>query len=125
LRTKCFEENVVVEEWVENGELPPHCPRCGGLLRPDVVWFGEMLPHSELEQACQAARGCEIFFSVGTSALVQPAASLPYMAQESGAVVVEVNPATTPLTRWVDHVLQGPAGVVLPELVQAVWPVGS
>jgi NAD-dependent deacetylase len=79
--------------------LQPLCPNCGSPLRPDVVWFGESLPVAELEAASEAARSCDVLLSVGTSGLVYPAASLPYEALENGAVVVEVNPERTPLSR--------------------------
>ena len=121
-RTKCFDENLVVGEWAETGEVPPRCPSCGGLLRPDVVWFNEMLPVGAFEQALAAAQRCQVFFSIGTSALVYPAASLPTEAGDAGAVVVEVNPQETPLTRHATHFLQGPSGRVLPALMRAVWP---
>lgn len=117
-RTKCFEENVVIESWPETEEIPPRCPRCGGLLRPDVVWFGESLPRQALSAAFAAAESADVFFSVGTSGLVQPAASLPLSAIEQGATVVEVNPNPTPLTPRMDYVLSGPAGEVLPALVE-------
>jgi NAD-dependent deacetylase len=121
-RTKCFDENVVVDEWAETGEVPPRCPRCGGWLRPDVVWFNEALPVEAFEAALAASQRCDVFFSIGTSALVHPAASLPMEALEAGATVVEVNPQETPLTRRVAHFLQGPSGLVLPALMRAVWP---
>ena len=121
-RTKCFDENVIVDHWPETEDVPPRCPRCGGLLRPDVVWFNEMLPAGAFDQALAAAQRCEVFFSIGTSALVYPAASLPTEALEAGAVVVEVNPQKTPLTRHATHFLQGPSGRVLPALMRAVWP---
>jgi NAD-dependent deacetylase len=120
-RTKCFREGVVVEDWEDAGQSPPVCPRCGGLLRPDVVWFGEALPLGALQAAVEAAGTCQIFFSIGTSGLVEPAASLAYAALQRGALVVEVNPAATPLSD--DAIsLRGPAGQVLPALVQATWP---
>ena len=121
LRTKCFDEGTRVAEVDDTGAVPPRCPRCGGLLRPDVVWFGELLPADVLNRAMQAAQVCDTFFSVGTSALVQPAASLPLLALEGGAVVVEVNPQATPLTAQATYALRGPSGEVLPELVRAVW----
>src|SRR6266404_933307 len=117
-RTKCFEENRIVEKWPETGEAPPRCPRCGGHLRPDVVWFGETLPVEALERAVAAARSCDLFLSIGTSTVVHPAASLPFEALEQGATVVEINPDSTPLTAHAHHVLKGPAGRVLPELVR-------
>ena len=122
-RTKCFDEEVVIESWEETGAAPPRCPRCGGLLRPDVVWFGEMLPQRALALAVETASWCDVFFSIGASALVQPAASLPYTALERGAVVIEINPDETPLTAGATYALRGPAGVALPALLRAAWPV--
>jgi NAD-dependent deacetylase len=121
-RTKCFEENVVVDEEVQTDDVPPRCPRCGGHLRPDVVWFNEMLPEGAFEQALSAARQCELFFSVGTSALVFPAASLPVDAVEAGARLVEINVEPTPLTPQAHDFLQGPSGAILPALLRTVWP---
>jgi NAD-dependent deacetylase len=119
-RTICFEERTVVDAWPETAEVPPRCPRCGGLMRPDVVWFGESLPQEALVIAFMAAEQCDLFLSIGTSALVQPAASLPLVALEQGTAVVEINPDTTPLTPRVTHVLRGPAGQVLPTLVKTL-----
>jgi len=121
-RTVCFEERTVVESWAETGQVPPQCPQCGGLLRPDVVWFGETLPPQALSAAFEAAEGCDLFLSIGTSALVHPAASLPLVARQRGTTTVEINPETTPLTSAVTFSLPGPAGQVLPELLQAAWP---
>lgn len=120
-RTKCFNENLIIDEWPDTGETPPPCPRCSGLLRPDVVWFGEALPRDTLEAAMDAAARCDLFFTIGTSALVQPAAFLPFEAQRYGAVTVEINPDETPLTPHVTYSLRGPAGRVLPALVQAAF----
>ncbi len=94
-------------------QVPPRCV-CGGLLRPDVVWFGEPLPHDVLEAAWSAATRCRWVLVIGTSAVVQPAASLPAIARQSGARLVEVNLADTPLTPLADEVLRGPAAEVLP-----------
>ena len=120
-RVKCSDEGLAVESWAETGEIPPRCPRCGGYLRPDVVWFGEMLSPDALRAAEQAARSCQVFLSIGTSGLVYPAAGLPLLAAQSGAIVVEVNPGATPLTEHADYVLNGPAGRMLPLLVDATW----
>ncbi len=117
LRTKCFEENVPVERWEDLGDIPPRCPSCGGLLRPDVVWFGESLPPLALLRARRIAQRCDVFLSIGTSTNVEPAASLPYLAIESGATVIEINPNETPLSPYANFVLRGPGGVVLPSLV--------
>jgi len=94
----------------------PQCTACSGAIRPDVVWFGEMLPEEEWRASVKAAESAEVFLSVGTSAVVYPAASLPMIAQNAGAYVVEVNPEPTPLTPRVDEFLQGPAGTILPAL---------
>ena len=107
--------------WDDADGSVPQCEACGGLLRPDVVWFGESLPRAELESAVEAARACQVFFSIGTSGTVQPAASLAYAARNRGAVVVEVNAEPTPLTQKVDFALHGKSGEILPALVKAVW----
>ena len=121
-RTKCFEEDILVERWMETDETPPRCPRCGGRLRPDVVWFGEALPPDAITRAFATSQSCDLFFSIGTSTLVHPAASLPFEALQHEATVVEINPDPTPLTARAHHTLRGPAGEVLPVLLRAVWP---
>lgn len=120
-RAKCCDEDLPIETWEDSDDLPPRCPHCGGQLRPDVVWFGEMLPASVLRAAEQAAASAEVFFSIGTSSLVYPAAELPVLALRTGAVVVEINPQPTPLTPHATFSLHGMAGVVLPALVASVW----
>ncbi len=87
---------------------------------PDVVWFGEALPPAALEAAAQAARACDVFFSIGTSGLVEPAASFARIALQHGAAVVEVNPTVTSLTSRATFALQGASGEILPALVKAV-----
>jgi NAD-dependent deacetylase len=121
-RTKCFDEGTLVTAWADSTEVPPRCPRCGGLLRPDVVWFGELLPEAALQQAFAASRDCEVFLCVGTSAVVYPAASLPIEALHHGATVVEINPEQTPLTQQADYFLQGRAGELLPRLLDGARP---
>lgn len=121
-RTKCFTENTLVETWEDTGEKPPRCPRCGGLLRPDVVWFGEMLPKAALEAALTAAKDCDLFFSIGTSGTVEPAASLPRVASQLGASVVYINLEVDNLTRSNLFQINGKAGEILPALVRAAWP---
>jgi NAD-dependent deacetylase len=116
-RTRCSVEGDDIAEYEESGS-PPVCPSCGAPLRPDVVWFGEMLPPGALDAASEAARGADLFLSVGTSSLVYPAAALPYEALESGATLVEINPGETPLTPHAEYVLRGPAGDVLPRLIR-------
>jgi NAD-dependent deacetylase len=120
-RVKCSRCGMQADGWDQSADGVPKCPACGGLLRPDVVWFGESLPRGELEAAVEAARSCDVFFSVGTSGLVQPAASLAYAAKNRGALLVEVNAEPTPLTERVDYALRGKSGEILPALVRAVW----
>ncbi len=120
-RVICSHGCGTITEWDITTNQVPVCPKCGAKLRPDVVWFGEMLPPIELAVAIQAARACEIFFSIGTSGLVQPAASLPYMAKQMGAVIVEINAEETPLTPAVKYFFKGKSGEILPELVKATW----
>ncbi len=116
--TLCFDERTPVTDFADDGQSVPRCPRCGALLRPGVVWFGESLPRAALERAEQAAATCDVLFSIGTSSLVHPAAGLPLLAKQRGALLIEVNPSPTPLTPHADEVLSGPAGQVLPQLLQ-------
>jgi NAD-dependent deacetylase len=118
-RVKCSQENTLVSTFPAE-ESPPRCGACGAFLRPDVVWFGEMLPVEALARAEEAARKCDVFLSIGTSTQVFPAAELPLMALRAGATVVEINPEATPLTRSAHFALQGPSGVVLPALLKAL-----
>jgi NAD-dependent deacetylase len=96
-------------------EIPPRCPSCGAEARPDVVWFGESLPGAALNAAFIAAQSCQVMLVIGTSALVQPAASLPLIALQQGAHVVEMNPQETPLTDIVQESVRGPAAITLPD----------
>jgi NAD-dependent deacetylase len=118
-RNLCFEEGTVVDHWEETGDVPPRCPRCGGRLRPGVVWFNENLPPEAIERAQAASRACDVFLSIGTSTLVYPAASLPFEALRQGATLIEINPDDTPLTDRAHFRLRGPAGTGLPALLQA------
>lgn len=124
-RTKCFDEDEVVFEWKDTGDVPPKCPKCNGLLRPDVVWFEESLPEKALQDAMKASKDCEVFLSIGTSTVVYPAAHLPFEALASGATVIEINPDRTPLSDRATYVLQGPAGVLLPQIMAQLPPVSQ
>ena len=95
------------------GTRPDGCFHCGDHVRPDVVLFGEMLPPGAFEIAAHEASVCDLCFVIGTSAIVYPAASLPEIAKEAGAYLVEVNPELTPLSAMCDEVLTGKAGEVL------------
>lgn len=100
--------------------LPPKCD-CGGVLRPDVVMFGEMIPMDHLQRSQMLASSCDVMLVVGTSATVEPAAYLPVIAKRAGATIIEINPEATPLTRQVtDIALLGEAGRVMGDLVEAV-----
>ena len=120
-RVKCSRDGLLAAEWDDRQEMPPRCPVCGDLLRPDVVWFGEMLPAQALSLAQQASADCQVFLVIGTSGVVEPAASLARLALEREAVLVEINPADTPLTPLADFVLRGLSGEILPALVDSVW----
>lgn len=120
-KLRCTEEGTITENHnAPLGEIPPHCPDCGALLRPHVVWFGESLDASILQSAFALSSSCEVMFVVGTSAVVQPAASLPLSAGESGATVVEINPDPTPITAYVDFSFRGKAGEILPQIDEAL-----
>jgi NAD-dependent deacetylase len=109
--TRC--EGIFEDRRASLPELPPRC-KCGALLRPDVVWFGESLPSQVLEAAWAATARCRTMLVIGTSAVVHPAASLPLVALQNGARLVEVNPAETPLSARAHEVLRGPAAELLP-----------
>ncbi|MFH1011456.1 MAG: NAD-dependent deacylase [bacterium] len=116
LRNRCLRcGNVSQTQEVHFKGKVPQCS-CGGMLRPDVVWFGEMLPAQAIEEAFAAAETADLFLSVGTSAVVYPAASLPQIAKSSGALLIEVNVERTVLTPIADLFLEGPSGEILPEL---------
>lgn len=101
-------------------DIPPRCD-CGGIFRPDCVFFGELIPPEALDRSQQASARCDVMLVVGTSATVQPAAYMPVIARQRGAVIIEINPEPTPLTGTTSQVLvQGKAGEVMNELVSAV-----
>lgn len=98
-------------------DSPPRCPDCGNMLRPDVVWFGEMLPPDTLHAAEQAAQRCDLMLVVGTSGEVYPAAGLAHQARRAGAKVVVVNPHASELDGVAHRVLRGTAAQTLPSLL--------
>lgn len=104
-------------EDIDFSSFPP-TSEAGGILRPNVIWFGEMLPEKELERAFADSNSCDVFMSVGTSSVVQPAASLIDLAKSHGAKTIEVNLEPTPISVNVDVSLFGKAGKVLPELLE-------
>jgi NAD-dependent deacetylase len=117
-RVRCLQDGRITEKLdVPLETIPPRC-ECGGPLRPDVIWFGEALPSEALDRAFEAAESCDVFLVVGTSAVVQPAASLPRVARNTGAYVVEVNLEPTPLTPIAHESHHGKAGEILPKLLE-------
>jgi len=98
----------------------PTCTKCDALLRPDVVLFGENLNETLLRKAQHASAECEVFFSIGTSGVVEPAASLPLLSKANGAYLVEINEEETPLSVHSNESLRGPAGKILPQLAMIV-----
>ncbi|MCP4350358.1 MAG: NAD-dependent deacylase [Desulfobacterales bacterium] len=98
---------------VDMSQIPPRC-ECGGIYRPDVIFFGEMIPHHSLLRSRQISAECDIMLVMGTSAVVHPAASMPVVAKENGAKVIEINPEATPLTDNIsDYLIMGKAGEVM------------
>jgi NAD-dependent deacetylase len=112
-------EPETVDAAIQDGR-PARCPECDGLIRPDVVWFGEMLPPDAVDRADAATSRADVFLSVGTSAVVYPAAQFPLEARAGGAYVAEINPDTTGITDEVDESIRAPAGEALPALRDAV-----
>lgn len=117
IENHCLDCNRKFEEEISPTELP-HCKYCGGKIRPSVVWFGELLPEDAFRRAEDAALNCDVFFSIGTSSEVYPAANLAFLAKNSGAIVVEINPSTTSLTKYADFVMNDKSGIVLPRIVE-------
>ncbi len=101
--------------------LPPRCDACDGLLRPHIVWFGEMLDPDVIRSALKATQACDFFIVAGTSAAVQPAAGMPLLARQEGAYVLEINPERTDLSEAMNESLQETSGVALPHLFEAAF----
>ena len=116
MRDRCTVEGTGAARAPGDSTLP-RCARCGGLLRPDVVWFGEPIPEAPMRAANAAAASCDVFLSIGTSSVVYPAAGLVGTARDAGATIIEVNPGRTDISDEVDVRLGGPAGQLLPRLV--------
>ena len=102
-------------------DIPPRCPQCSSILKPDVVFFGEPIPWEAQTRSFEAAGSCDLVLVIGTSAIVYPAAGIPTLAKEKGAKVVEINMEPTPLTGFVsDYLIQGSAGIILPQIVAEI-----
>ena len=120
LRQHCLDCAAEAAGPAADAQGPARCAACGGLVRPDVVWFGEVLPEAALARATQAAALADVYLTVGTSAVVYPAAGLPQLARQSGAYVAEVNPEPSEIAWRLDEQVRGAAGAVLPALVERV-----
>lgn len=105
-------------DFEDQEERPPRCPVCGDLMRPDVVWFGEALPHEALDRGQLLCAACDAMLIVGTSGIVFPAAALPLQAIHSGATVIDVNPEPSALSSQATIYLKGRGGDILPQLVE-------
>jgi len=120
-RLRCMECTYQEEDLrVPLPSLPPTCPHCGGLLRPDIVLYTESLPERTLAAATHAARTCDWLLVIGTSGVVYPAAGLPEVASRHGAVLVEINPEATALSGIMDHCIRSTAAEALPWVVEAL-----
>ena len=126
--TLCLHGDIFADRWLDTPRNccfidhavaghPPYCDRCGNLLRPGVVWFGEMLPPAAFAAAERAAAQCEVMLVVGTAGAVYPAAGLAHQARTAGAQVVIVNPHPSELDDVAHHVLVGTAATLLPQLL--------
>lgn len=118
-RNYCIKCHTFYNDDLEFTDNVPLC-KCGGLIRPDIVWFGEFLPQDQYSASEKASKNCDVFFVVGTSAIVYPAASLIYTAKESGAYIVEINLEKTEITSLANESLLGKAGDIVPAIVKSV-----
>jgi NAD-dependent deacetylase len=109
-----------VHESFTEKDLPPRC-RCDSILKPDVVFFGESIPLEAQYRAQKVASSCNIMMVIGTSAVVYPAAEIPYVAKRNGATIIEINMQESSLTRSITHIhLEGSSSIILPLLVKEV-----
>ncbi len=114
-RVKCTQCGIRYYNYeVPLSSIPPKCKRCGGLLRPDVVWFNE--PVYGIDKAYELSANCDIMLVIGTSSLVYPAAYLPRLAWSHDAKIVEINPKKTPVSEFADYVFREKATIVLEEI---------
>jgi NAD-dependent deacetylase len=117
-RNKCCDCSKIIESDIEiDPNNIPKCEYCGGKIRPDVVWFGEMLDPDIINSAFEESENADLFFSIGTSGIIHPAASLPSVAKRSGAILVEINMEHTPLTYIADYHINSKSGEYLPKLL--------
>jgi len=112
---------TIATDSLSMADLPPTCPQCRFIMKPDVVLFGELLPQEAHNKAMEKARTCDLVLAIGTSAVVYPATAIPITAKESGAKLIEVNLEPTPLTdRISDYLIEGRSGEVVPQVVETL-----
>lgn len=116
-KNKCFLNNHYIESLDVINEIPPRCPICGSYIRPDIVWFGEFLDLENISLSETVTRDCDVFFSIGTSSVVYPAAGFIVLAKENGATLVEINPEETEKSYLADYIFREKSGAVLPRIV--------
>lgn len=114
---RCTKCGLITKDYrVPLEELPPLCPSCGGMGRPNVVWFGELIPMEVIDKTLKAIEDCEVMLIIGTSGVVEPAASMGLVAKQAGKTVIEINIEHTPNSPLFDLTLLGRAGEILPLL---------
>jgi NAD-dependent deacetylase len=116
-RNKCLAEDNMKTVF-DNSVIPPKCLECGSMIRPDVVWFGEMLPEKEWSLARENAQECDLYMVIGTSGMVWPAAGLPTIAKRKGAKVVIINTTESEIDQRADVLVCGKSGEVLPQILK-------
>jgi len=115
-KNRCLNCNDLTAPGQNKDEIPK-CTKCGSILKPDVILFGEPLNQNILRKAHESSSNCEVFFSIGTSSIVEPAASLPYLAKGNGAYIVEINTEKTALSGNADEVILKSSSEALTNLV--------
>ncbi|MHA1616863.1 MAG: NAD-dependent protein deacetylase [Candidatus Njordarchaeales archaeon] len=120
LEARCVSCNYVVKWSQPPSEIPPKCPLCSSLLRPNVVWFNEPLPEKALQEALDLASKADTMLVVGTSGIVMPAGALPFIVKDHEGTVIEINVSESAITPIADIFLRGSAGKILPEIVKMI-----
>lgn len=112
--TKCGD--ITQNHQVPLTEIPPRCALCGEIGRPNVVWFGELIPMETIDKTLKAIEDCEVMLIIGTSGVVEPAASMGLVAKQTGKTVMEINIEYTPNSNLFDFTILGRSGEILPLL---------